>query len=202
MWHSCYLSVCISQVIKLLVTDELLEQIDTKTLEFIFISPPPPVTTHISASPSPTEVAPSPSITTHSEAKAHDIDAKSYAELDAKELERARLVALEHETKATAAMAASQQAAQVLERERAQFKLRDLELQHEKSALDAQHEHERELLQQELQKREEQNRQLAQLTAQLEDQLQGKQEFMGELQQSTRKTDQAIEVRTSVSSLH
>lgn len=124
-------------------------------------------------------------------------DDSTPAEHDAKEVERARIIAERHEEKAAAAFAVAQEAAAALGREREQKRLHDLELQHEKDATEKRYEHERELLQQELKRREEQNSQLSHLTTQLEEQLQGKQDFMKNLQQTTSKTDQTIEVLAS-----
>lgn len=118
---------------------------------------------------------------------------------DATELTHARLAAQELEARAAGALAASREAATALEHERERTRLHDVELQHKQREAELQHEHERALLQQELARREQQNEQLTQLAAQLEQQVQGKHADMNRVQQATQKTDETIEVGASCS---
>jgi hypothetical protein len=171
------------QVVKLLVTDELLHQVDSKLLQFTFLSVSPGTPETI---PAEAKAAALSSINTNDAALA----ASEAAAAD--EARRRQLVEGElAEAKATAQAKDRERLDAQLQAKQDAQRAQELELARSEQA------HACSLIEQELAAREQQNQELRQARKQLEEQLQATNENAKRFQINISSTDQALEVLCS-----
>ncbi|KAF4134002.1 hypothetical protein GN958_ATG16809 [Phytophthora infestans] len=172
-----------TNVVKLLVTDELIHQVDTKLLQFTFLS----------VSLSTTDSPPA----TKAEAKTTAPTSINYSDAALAASEAATAEEARRRQRVEAELAEAKSAAQANDRERL-----DAQLQAKQEAQRAQElelarneqVHARSLLEQELLTREQQNQELKQARKQLENQLQATNESAQRFQVNINSTDQALEM--------
>lgn len=173
------------QVVKLLVTDELIDQVDAKMLQFTFLlvplnSPETTAAKEVEAKP----VAPTLTSVNYSDAALAASEAAA-----AEEARRRKQVEAE--------LAEAKSAAEAKDRERLETQLQaqqDAKRAQELEVARSEQAHARTLLEHELATRDQQNQELKQVRKQLEDQLQATNENAQRFQVNITSTDQALEV--------
>ncbi|KAG4059173.1 hypothetical protein PC123_g5880 [Phytophthora cactorum] len=174
-----------TNVVKILVTDELIDQVDAKMLQFTFLS----VSLSTAEAPETKNV--------EAKASAPTTTSFNYSDAALAASEAAAAEEIRRRQRVEAELAEAKSAAQAKDRERLDAQIQakqDAQRAQELELARNEQVYARSLLEQELAVREQQNQELKQVRKQLEDQLQATSESAQHFQVNINSTDQALEM--------